>query len=268
MLRERVISALVLTPVVLALVYVGGIPWLLTVLVIGVLGWREMTQLLGRDHFGVHRTLGLFFIAGAVLEAYARASHLVQLDLLRPLLAGLIMLSLTWTLFNRVERPTADWSMTVASALYLGFMIGHFVTLRLRPEGLKWVILALALTWTTDTMAYFIGSAVGKRPWWPRISPKKTWEGLVGGTVSTLVAAPLLCSWLFGLNLWLGLLLGLLVAIADPFGDLAVSLFKRLAQAKNSSQLIPGHGGILDRLDSLLFVVPVVTYFALIVVGQ
>jgi len=266
-LRQRVISALILTPIVLALIYVGGIPWLLTILVVGVLGWLEMTQLLRRDHFGVHRTLGLFFIIGAALEAYARASHLVQPDLLRPLLAGLIVLSLTWALFNRVERPTTDWSMTVASALYLGFMIGHFVTLRLRPDGLKWLLLAVALTWTNDTMAYFIGSALGKRPWWPRLSPKKTWEGLVGGTVSTLIAAPLLCSWLFGLSPWLGLLLGLLIAVADPFGDLAVSLFKRRAQAKDSSHLIPGHGGILDRLDSLLFVVPVVTYFALVVMG-
>ncbi len=267
MLRERVLSTVVLTPVLLALVYLGGMPWLLFVLVIGVLGWLEMTRLLGRDHFGVHRTLGLFFIAGAVIEAYLRASHLVQFDLLRPLLAGLIMLSLTWALFNRVERPTTDWSMTVASALYLGFMLSHFVTLRLRPDGFEWVILAIALTWTNDTMAYFVGSAVGKHKWWPRVSPKKTWEGLIGGAVSTLIVAPLFCSWLFGLNPWLGLLLGLLVAVVDPFGDLAVSLFKRMAQAKDSSHLIPGHGGILDRLDSLLFVVPVVTYFASVVVG-
>jgi phosphatidate cytidylyltransferase len=178
------------------------------------------------------------------------------------------MLSLVWALFNRREHPTADWGMTVAGALYLGFLLGHFITLRLRPDGLKWTAVAIGLTWTCDTMAYFVGVLFGKHQWWPRLSPKKTWEGLVGGVLSTLVVAPLLVGWLFGLSPWLGLLLGVLVAVADPFGDLTVSLFKRMARIKDSSQLIPGHGGILDRLDSLLFVVPTVTYFALAVVGS
>jgi phosphatidate cytidylyltransferase len=250
------------------LIYVGGIPWLLTVLFVGVLGWREMAQLLGRDHFAVDRTLGLLYVAGTVFEAYARAVGFVQLDLLRPLLAGLIMLSLVWALFNRGEHPTADWGMTVACAFYLGFMLGHFVTLRLRADGLKWVVLAIGLTWIADTMAYFVGVRLGRHKLWSRISPKKTWEGLAGGTLGALIAAPLLGGWLFGLSPWQGLLLGILIAVADPFGDLAMSLFKRMARIKDSGQLIPGHGGILDRLDSLLFVVPVVTYFAVIVAGR
>ena len=99
----------------------------------------------------------------------------------------------------------------------------------------------------------------------PRISPKKTWEGIAGGTVGAIVAGLVLSVWLLGIPWWQGILLGALVAVAAPFGDLAESLFKRQANVKDSSQLIPGHGGVLDRIDSLLFVFPIVTYFAFLV---
>jgi phosphatidate cytidylyltransferase len=267
-LRTRVLAAIVLLPAVLLLLYLGGIPWLIGILLVGILGWRELTQLLQRDHFAVDRLLGLLFVVAAVGEAYVRGTGLVQADLLRPLLTGLIISTLIWALYDKGEHPTADWGINVASALYLGFMLGHFVSLRVRSDGLQWMALALVMTWVCDTMAYFVGSALGKHKLWPRISPKKTWEGLIGGTVGALIAGPLLGGWLVGLNWWQGLVLGALVAAADPFGDLAVSLFKRMAHAKDSSHLIPGHGGVLDRLDSLLFTVPIVTYFAWIVAGR
>lgn len=274
MLRARFLSAVVLLPLVFLLIYAGGLLWLGAVLLVGILGWREMAQLLQRDHFTVDRNLGLFFIVGAIAEAYAQASGLLHRwdfpDLLRPLLAALIIFSLVWALYDKGEHPTADWGVTVASALYLGFMLGHLVALRERSpgpggEGFRWVLLALVLTWVTDTLAYFVGSVLGRRKLWPRISPKKTWEGLIAGTVGVLIAAPLLSWWWLGLNPWWGLLLGALAAAAAPFGDFAVSLLKRMARIKDSSQLIPGHGGVLDRLDSLLFVFPVVTYFAWVV---
>ncbi len=267
MLRARLLSAVVLIPVIFWLVYLGGIPWLITVLLVGIQAWREMVQLLQRDHFTLDRNLGLFFVIGAVAEAYVYAAGLVPVDLLRPLLAGLIIFSLVWALYNKGAHPTADWGVTVASALYLGFLLSHFVLLRQRPEGFRWVLLALSISWVTDSVAYFVGSTWGKRPLWPRISPKKTWEGLMAGSLAALVFTPIVSSWWLGLSPWQGLLLGALAAVADPFGDFAVSLFKRLARTKDSSQLIPGHGGILDRLDSLLFVFPLVTYFAWIVSG-
>jgi phosphatidate cytidylyltransferase len=276
LLRTRVLSALVLLPIVLVFVYLGGIPWLAGILLVGVLGWREMTQLLQRDHFTVDQGLGLFFVVGAIGEAFVFGGGLLQVealrpllqvDLLRPLLAGLIMFSLIWALFLRSAHPTADWGMTVASALYLGLMLSYFVALRERTNGMMWVLLALVLTWAIDAAAFFVGRAWGKHKWWPRLSPKKTWEGLAGGAVAALVVAPLLGMWWVGLSPWWGLLLGALAAAVDPMGDLAISLFKRRAGAKDSGQLIPGHGGVLDRLDSLLFMFPLVTYFALIVSG-
>ncbi|HEX9116828.1 MAG TPA: phosphatidate cytidylyltransferase [Anaerolineae bacterium] len=283
MIRARVLSAVVLVPVMLGLIYLGGIAWLVFILLTGILAWGEMAQLLQQAHFTVRRNLGYFFIVGALLEAYGHSSGLLRVDLLRPLLAGLIIFSLIWALYNKGEHATADWGITVASALYLGFLLSHFVTLRefqhsngaawwlslpaagAHPAGFNWVVAAVGLGWITDAAAFFVGSAIGKHQMWPRISPKKTWEGLAGGSLACLVTGVIAGIWLLNIGPWLGLLLGALVAIFDPFGDFAVSLFKRMAHSKDSSQLIPGHGGVLDRLDSLLFIIPMVTYFAQLV---
>ncbi len=268
MLRARVLTAIVLLPLTLALLYLGGLAWLGAILIIGLLGWREMTRLLQRSHFAVDRLLGAFFIVAAIVEAHLHAAGLVQADLLRPLLAGYIVLSLVWALFDRSEWPAANWSLNVAGALYLGFLLGHFITLRLRPAGLQWALLALALTWASDTLAYFVGSALGRHKLWPRLSPKKSWEGFCAGTVSALVVGGLLGPALVDISAGQGVLLGLLVAVAATLGDLAISLLKRMAHIKDSSTLLPGHGGLLDRLDSLLFTFPITTYFALIVTGM
>lgn len=267
MLRARVLSALVLLPVVVLLIYLGGIPWVLAVALAGSVAWMEMTRLLQRSDFSVDRLVGLVFIGLSIAVTYLRATGLVQLDLFRPLLALLIMVSLIYALYDRSEQPTHNWAINVASALYLGFMLSHFVTLRERPNGLNWVVFAFLITWVGDTAAYFVGSTLGRHKLWPRISPKKTWEGLAGEIASCLIVGPLLGGWLVGLNVWQGLIIGLLVAVLGTFGDFAVSLLKRMAHIKDSGKLIPGHGGILDRLDSLMFTFPLITYFAILVAG-
>jgi phosphatidate cytidylyltransferase len=265
LVRTRIITVLLLLPIVVLFVYLGGLAWLAGILIIGVIAWREMTDLLERSQYKVDRSLGYFFVIGAISSAYLQASGLVKVDLFKPLLAALIIFSLIWALFLHSDHATADWGLTVASALYLGFMLSHFVTLRELPKGLQWVALAFLITWTIDASAFFAGRFFGRHKWWPRLSPKKTWEGLIGGSIAGIAVAVTAGSWLVGLTLWQGLLLGVLAAAFAPMGDLAVSLFKRGAGAKDTGQLIPGHGGILDRLDSLLFVFPLVTYFAILV---
>jgi phosphatidate cytidylyltransferase len=267
-LRARVLSALILIPIVILLIYVGGIPWATSIAIAGGLAWGEMSRLLQRSDFAVDRLLGLSFIILAVSEAYLRGAGILQLDLLRPLLAVLIVASLINALYDKSDRPTHNWAINVASALYLGFMLSHFVTLRELPNGMNWVIFAFAMTWIGDTMAYFVGSSLGRHKLWPRISPKKTWEGLAGEVGSLLIVGPLLGAWLVGIDVWQGLLIGFLVAVLGTFGDFAVSLLKRMARMKDSSALIPGHGGILDRLDSLMFTFPLITYFALLLGAQ
>ena len=267
MLRARVLSAVVLIPVVILLVYVGGLPWTLGIALAGVIAWGEMSRLLQRSDFAVDRLVGLFFVVLTILAAYLNGSGLVRLDLLPPLLALLIMASLIYALYDKSEHPTQNWAINVASALYLGFMLSYFVTLRERPNGMYWVLFAFLMTWIGDTSAYFVGRSIGRHKLWPRISPKKTWEGLAGEIVVCMIAGPLFGAWLVGINVWQGLVIGLLVAVLGTFGDFAVSLLKRMAQIKDTGTLIPGHGGVLDRLDSLMFTFPLITFFAVIVSG-
>lgn len=275
MLRTRVLSVIILLPLVLLLAYLGGIAWLIAILAAGIIAWLEMTGLLRRDTGTVYVWLGLVFVPLLIAAAYARATALLPMsgirvteaDLLSFLIVALIIVSLTLALVDKREHPTITWAMTVAGIIYLGCLLSTFVTLRERPNGFWWVLLAFSLTWIIDAAAYFVGRAFGRHKWWPRLSPNKTWEGLIAGSAAGIIAAPLLGLWWLQLNPWWGLLLGVLAIIAAPTGDLSVSLFKRMAHAKDSGNLIPGHGGLLDRLDSLLFMFPAVTFFALLAAG-
>lgn len=125
------------------------------------------------------------------------------------------------------------------------------------------MLLVFVLTWTCDTAAYVVGRAIGRHRPWPALSPKKTVEGAVGGMLFTLLAAIVGRSWLAPeLTLGAAIVLGLVVGVLCPIGDLVESLFKRQAGVKDSSTLIPGHGGLLDRVDSMLFSAPA-TYYVL-----
>jgi phosphatidate cytidylyltransferase len=266
-LLHRFLSAIVLVPAIALLAYLGGIAWFLAVCVVAVVAWREVERLLQSDRFQADRVLALIIALSLILEAYLTSAVRLDVELMRALMAVILLGSLIWALYRTTEQPTADWSVTLASGLYLGVLLGHFIILRKRSNGLAWVMLAFVLTWILDSMSYFIGNWLGKHKLWPRLSPRKTWEGLIGGTAVLVVVAPFLGMWWLQLEVWSSVVLALLVAIVAPFGDFAVSLFKRRAQVKDSSALIPGHGGLMDRLDSLLFVFPVVTYFAYFVPG-
>jgi len=158
------------------------------------------------------------------------------------------------------NRPGSanDWALTIAWAIYIGYALSFFLRLRASDQGLSWIIVALLGTWICDTGAYFVGSTIGKRKLCPKISPRKTWEGAIGGLISGVLAVVLLSWWLLDLAIGWGLLLGVTLVLAATIGDLAESVIKRQVGVKDSGNLIPGHGGMLDRIDSLLFVVPAV----------
>ena len=177
------------------------------------------------------------------------------------------IVELDWQLFRKdTATPTVDWALTVAGALYLGWMASHFISLRDAPRGFEWMVLTLLSTWGADTGAYFIGLSLGRHKFFPRLSPKKTWEGTIGGWFCG-VAVTLSIGLGIGLGFAHSLVLGALVSTFLPFGDLAVSMMKRQVGVKDTSGLIPGHGGMLDRIDSLLFAVVVVYYYVRWVVG-
>ena len=261
MLRQRVLSAAILIPLVALIWWLGGW-WFAGFLTIftGVALW-ELLNLLQRETFFSPITwLALLMAAWLVLEAGLPANP----ERFQDLLVLSFLLGLVVALFLPRPRAASGLLLSLGAAIYLGVTLRFLVLLRLLPDiGLQWVALAALTTWLTDSGAYFVGLSLGKHKLWPRISPKKTWEGYLGGLLVGTIAATLLAPWLISsLHWWQGTVVGLTVGIGGPFGDLSESLFKRQVGAKDSSHLIPGHGGFFDRIDSFIFVGPLVYLLA------
>jgi phosphatidate cytidylyltransferase len=267
MFWTRALSAAILIPLVLGLTYAGG--WVLAgaLFLVAVLAAYEFSRLM--EEAGYRPTL---VASAAVIASLLTVARFPSLNLLGLALAASIMLTLIWQLLRPPEGyPTQSWGLTLGVALWLGWLISHFVLLRdLSPAfglgiGTRWLILMFLVTWINDTAAYLVGKAIGRHPCSPYLSPKKTWEGTTGGWIGGLAATALLGYWLVDLPWIHGLALGALVATVAPFGDLAKSMVKRQMGVKDFSSLIPGHGGMFDRIDSLLFVAPVMYYYATLV---
>ena len=257
MLLARVLTALVFTPALMASIWAGGLVLQLTCLGLCLLILWEYGTLVFSPDTGMRP---LLLALGACQAGWA-------LQLLPQPPAGLGsaatgILALLWTLLR--PEPLAA-SMQRVGLLLLGCLYGAELLpflLRLRQipgDGLGLALLALLATWGGDTGAYFAGRAFGRRRLYPAVSPSKTWEGAVGGTL-TAVAVALAVQQAFALRLTplQAMGTGAVAAILGLLGDLCESLLKRSVGAKDSSHLIPGHGGVLDRFDGVLFAVPAV----------
>lgn len=195
---------------------------------------------------------------------------------LTAVMGGLILAGLVWNIAFRQVKG-ADTSTTVFGAVYAGFTLSHLVLIRALDSGAELVLITLASVWAMDVFAYLVGSAIGTHPLAPHISPRKSWEGFAAGTVATV--AVWVAGWyllapsqtagqpafLWQSPLWF-IVIGVVVAIAALMGDLAESRLKREADVKDSGALLPGHGGFLDRFDSLIMV-SVVAYYMLLFGG-
>ncbi len=261
MLIHRVLSSLVLLPVVLGAAYLGGPYFSVVVAVAALLAGYEFYRMMRSGGYEPSYGIGLALIAVLLLEVCYPGHEIWRLGA-----AGAAILLLVRQLF-RGNTPgfLANWALTLAGAVYVGLLAGHMISLRNLPQGLGWLLLTFAATWTCDTAAYCAGHWWGKRGFFTEISPSKTLEGAIGGALFGMLATVLAGQWL-GLALWQSLLLGVLLVLAITFGDLAESLLKRQVGVKDSGALIPGHGGMLDRIDSLLFAGTVVYHFAVWVV--
>lgn len=161
----------------------------------------------------------------------------------------------------RFSRPFVAAVWLLGGAFYVGLPLRYFLELRGLPDGVAWVFLALLTTFANDTAAYAVGRGIGRHPMAPGISPGKTWEGALGGLVAAVIACPVLAM-LLGLPEGPWAVLGLGIGTAAQAGDLLESALKRRAGVKDASALVPGHGGVLDRLDSLVLVAPLVYHYS------
>ena len=254
----RSATAAVLLPVALLAVWAGNPPLLILTTLVVLLGIREMR--------GIAAAAGWGFVAWIALPL---ALLLVPLPVVKPtaaivllaVAAGLVLGGALVTMRATAEGTRARLLASIGAALYVGGLAAALPAIRDLPEGLRWVVLLLAVVWVYDICAYAVGATVGRHLFSPRLSPRKTWEGVGGGLAGALLAGAVM-SFFLDAGLWLLLVTAAATAIAAQTGDLFESALKRRAGMKDSGRLVPGHGGILDRIDSLLFAGPVVFAFA------
>jgi phosphatidate cytidylyltransferase len=277
MLKKRLVTALWGIPLIIVAVWFDTpIVWFtLLAAVCGGLGVFEFYRLAG-----ILKTIPLA-ISGVIITIlfiiYPHIRYSFNLPPASLVLTGVVLLSLIMLVFlPKEEGLFIRWTTMAAGILYVGWMLSFLISLRLEtgtaafPEaGRNFVFLALFATFGSDTAAYFIGKAIGKHKLAPRISPGKTWEGTAAGIIGGIIICLLFTldtPLQLPLNYWQAVLLGVLVSVFGQIGDLVESLLKRNYGVKDSGSLMPGHGGILDRMDSVLLAgVVVYIYYALAV---
>ncbi len=269
MLKHRVITAAVGVPLIILAIWFGD-PWItLFVAAAALAGTYEFYRMADSDRREPLLYLGLLWTLALVLSPHYRNPDLLPIVVTAAMLVSLICLLLR----PSREKAFHEWAWTIAGALYVGWMLSYWLNLRGLEDGRNWVYLAMLTTFANDTGAYFIGRARGKHRLAPAISPAKTWEGAIGGLVSAILAAIVIATVLklisvelgtsFAFRYWQITILGFLVGLFAQLGDLVESLLKRKMGVKESGHLLPGHGGVLDRFDSLIFVGAVVYYYVI-----
>jgi phosphatidate cytidylyltransferase len=267
-LRARLATAAVAIPTLLALILVPSRwPLAVFVAVVGIIGVAEYAFMV----FSTQRGERFLTIALGSLLTITACGQATQAGPAAPWLAASLVLTiaagLVWTLLARAdfERGLADLGLALVGILYVGLLLPHFIFLHGLPLGPRWVILVIAIGMLGDTGGYAIGHLMGRHKLMPRVSPGKTVEGALGIITGSLLAAAI-CKLLF-LNVlgWTeAMLLALVMGIIGQLGDLSESVMKRTFGAKESGWLFPGHGGVLDRIDSLLFPVSFLYYYLLL----
>lgn len=249
----RSASGLVYVGIIIGCALWGMYPFTWMAAIFGVLATIEFEKITHELNAKTIPTL-LLDIAGTVCLAFTW--------LLYPLLLWIFILlcRLTLELYIKSETPLADMARSMMTQLYIGLPLGIMACIG-QWWNLNLVLAIFFMIWINDTGAFIVGSTLGRHRLFERISPKKSWEGFFGGLLFNLVAAALFflyCSSFFEfyrpLGVWLGL--GVVVTVFATWGDLVESMIKRNLHIKDSGNIIPGHGGILDRIDSLLFVMP------------
>jgi phosphatidate cytidylyltransferase len=255
-LRARLVTAIVLIPVVSWLIYLGDYPFLALIAVVTTLAETEFCLLIARREFKVLHLFGIALVWLFLLDASDPL-----LGVLRPGLAAILLCSLAWRVARHRHLSVADWTGTIASGVYIGLCGSYLIKLRALPaDGFWWTFMAVAAIMLADSAAFVVGSAWGRHKLAPSLSFGKSWEGYIAGIVTSALTSGFLCllwasrsdagSTVTGLR---GLILGTLIATFAPIGDLVVSMVKREAGVKDSGKLLPGHGGALDRIDSVLW---------------
>lgn len=268
MLAKRILTAVIGIAIAIYIINFGQWLFVVTVGILALIGWHELHHMLQKKHINLWYywgLIGLIFLLGCAWLGNSQEIIAVLFIILISILAKTVIANNSFTM--------NDAAFSFIGILYIGLSFIHLLLLRFTdnsmyfsvysaslPAGAAYMWLALIGTWANDTFAFFIGSQIGKHKLCPAISPGKTIEGSVGGLIGSILAISALGNFLDLPSVHF-ISIGILVGITAPLGDLVESALKRFAGVKDSGNLLPGHGGILDRFDSIMLSVPAVYYY-------
>lgn len=262
MLRQRVLVAVVALPIGMAAIILGGYYLFGLTIIVTVLGLHEYYSIL--RHYRPNLLVGYLSGLGLVVGVF-----FLGLEGLLVGLAALVILTFFWSLFGELgAHLVGRLALTAFGVLWIPMGLAYVLLIRSLNHGMALTILLFACTIVSDTFAYFVGRAIGRHQMAPHISPKKTIEGAIGGLVGAVVAALIVRIYSPWLPTRAAIVLGLVIGMVGQWGDLFESAFKRDFRVKDSGRLLPGHGGILDRFDSVLLAGFVAYWTIVAVIGE
>lgn len=268
MLAKRLLVTIILLPVGVAAILAGG--WYLTALIaifMCLAAWEYSILF----HTGGLQPASALVVGGTLILLIGR--NVNGFESAPWMISLVILLGMTYHLvaYERGrDQAGTDFAVTLAGVIYIGWFGAYFISLRNLPDGKWWILVVLPAIWFADAGAYFVGKRFGRHKLCPRLSPKKTWEGYLGGILAGVLLTTLLATiWRFGagpdsaITPLRGALVGLVMGIFPTLGDLGESMIKRQVGVKDSGNVLPGHGGAFDRIDSWLWAVVIGYYMIL-----
>ncbi|MCS1351299.1 phosphatidate cytidylyltransferase [Mechercharimyces sp. CAU 1602] len=262
-MKQRTITGFIVAAGFMGFLLVGGVWYAGLIAVIALIGYKEFNHMLRISWYKPQALFGFFLVALFQLYTMVGAGGYFSLErILFPSQGTIVLLGVIGyfliMIFSKNEVDIHHVSLSFIGAVYIGFGFSYMIEGRLIEEGLYWSLLVIFVTWANDIGAYMIGRRLGKRKLWPTISPNKTMGGHLGGLIAAIVVGGIFIA-LYPILGTVTQMMGviMMIAVFGQLGDLAESAMKRTFSVKDSGTLLPGHGGVLDRMDSLIFVFPV-----------
>jgi len=256
-MKQRLITGFIGGAGFLSVLFYGDIPYIFLLAILAIIGFRELLRMNNLYILSSQGLIGVSLVFFLVVNHTPYNSYFNNIQEISIIfLATALLLTLTVVKKNKVTFNQVSYILL--GALYVGFGFSFMLETRFIENGLTLTLLVIIATWTSDSGAYFTGKKFGKRKLWPEISPKKTIEGAIGGVIFAIIAS-LIYNYFVGITDYILLIIweGLIISVIGQIGDLVESALKRGRGIKDSGTILPGHGGVLDRFDSLIFVFPV-----------
>ncbi len=261
-MKKRFFSTIILAPIFLLLIWLGGYYFLASVLIIfGLCAW-EFARIYDHEF-----RIPIFMLV-VMVEIMLLLRWYLGLGAAHRIMTVCLMAAIVWGIWAcevQIPKAAVSFAVLTTGVVYIGWLGGYMISLRQADSGFWKLVLVLCLTWMNDIGAYLIGKPLGRHHILPHVSPKKTWEGCVGGFVFTMLTAFLMEKFIPAVDVLVNwkqvLILAAMISVVTPIGDFGESMIKRSFNVKDSSNLIPGHGGFFDRFDSVIWAMPIGYYF-------